>query len=271
MQELIEALRARKVILFAGAGLSMNLGLPSSSSLTEHLAEELGFDPEVFQLAGDYLSLTEYYLLQKGSLAPLKSWMDQSWHRPEIDIGQSAIYRAIVDLHFPIIYTTNYDCWLERAFEAACTPYTKIADVADIVHAKENVTQVVKLHGDLEGDTPIVLTESSYMERLSFESPLDIKLRADALGRSILFLGYSVSDINIRYLLYRLHRQWQNAPSEAGRPRSYIFLIKPNPVQETVLRARGIEPIVSEEDDAKKALERFLHRLLCEVSRESEQ
>lgn len=39
-------------------------------------------------------------------------------------------------------------------------------------------------------------------------SPLDIKLRADALGKSILFIGYSLTDINIRYLLYKLHIQW---------------------------------------------------------------
>jgi len=33
-------------------------------------------------------------------------------------------------------------------------------------------------------------------DRLYFSSPLDIKLRTDALGRSILFIGYSLSDVN---------------------------------------------------------------------------
>ena len=31
----------------------------------------------------------------------------------------------------------------------------------------------------------IVLDESSYFERLEFETPLDIKLRSDVLGKSV--------------------------------------------------------------------------------------
>jgi NAD-dependent SIR2 family protein deacetylase len=55
--ELIEAIRNREVILFAGAGVSMNLGLPSFAALIKHIAGEMGFDPEVFSLYGDNLAL----------------------------------------------------------------------------------------------------------------------------------------------------------------------------------------------------------------------
>ncbi|MES2459327.1 MAG: Sir2 family NAD-dependent protein deacetylase, partial [Armatimonadota bacterium] len=37
---LADAIRNRQAILFAGAGLSMNLGLPSFSALVEHIAKE---------------------------------------------------------------------------------------------------------------------------------------------------------------------------------------------------------------------------------------
>jgi NAD-dependent SIR2 family protein deacetylase len=95
MQELIRAVREKNAILFAGAGLSMNLGLPSFKQLIGKLADDLKFDPDLFYLSGDYLTLAEYYCLQKGSLGPLRSWMDTTWHDSRIDIRQSKIHKAI--------------------------------------------------------------------------------------------------------------------------------------------------------------------------------
>jgi len=82
----------------------------------------------------------------------------------------------------------------------------------------------LSLHGDFDDDSSLVLTESSYFERLSFESPLDIKLRYDSIGKSLLFIGYSLSDINIRYLLYKLQRLWAESDYSGVRPVSYIFV-----------------------------------------------
>lgn len=265
MHELAAAIRNKKAILFAGAGLSMNLGLPSYNSLIEKLAEELEFDPELFHMSGDYLSLAEYYYQVKGKLGPLRSWMDTTWHSGDVDISKSLIHRSIVELNLSAIYTTNYDRWIEKSFDYWKKPYSKIANVADIASAKEDQTQIIKFHGDFDDDDSIVLTESSYFERLNFESPLDIKLRSDVLGKTVLFLGYSLSDINIRYLLYRLQKQWENEGCHKIRPKSYIFLARPNIVQEEILRARGVIPIVAETDDPKASLEKFLIELLQEA------
>lgn len=264
MNGLVEAIRNNKAILFAGAGLSMNLGLPSFNSLIEKLAEELEFDPELFHMSGDYLMLAEYYYQVKGTLGPLRTWMDTTWHSGDIDISKSLIHKAIVELELSAIYTTNYDRWIEKSFEHWKRPYSKIANVSDIASAKEDQTQIIKFHGDFD-DESIVLTESSYFERMNFESPLDIKLRSDVLGKTVLFLGYSLSDINIRYLLYRLQKLWEKEGSNKARPKSYIFLARPNVVQEEIFRARGVVPIVAETDDPKASLQKFLAGILQEA------
>lgn len=265
--ELIDSIRNRKAILFAGAGLSMNLGLPSFNTLIEHLAGQLDFDKDLFRLSGDTLSLTEYYHLQKKGLGELTAWMDSSWHKDEIDISQSIIHKTLVELDFPIIYTTNYDKWLEKAYQYWGKDYEKIVNVADIAKAKPGVTKIIKFHGDFDDEKSIVLTESSYFERMSFESPLDIRLRSDVLGKSILFLGYSLSDMNVRYLLYKLQEQWKTANTPHDRPSSFIFLTKPNLIQEEIMTERKIKPIVSECDDPKEAVEGFLTGLLAEVKK----
>ncbi|MCI4670180.1 MAG: SIR2 family protein [Bacteroidia bacterium] len=265
LQELIEAIRKRNVILFVGGGVSMNLGLPSWDKLIDRLAKDLGFDNEVFRSYGDHLILAEYYKMNKG-IGPLRSWMDRKWHNTDkVNIRESRIHQLIVELDFSLIYTTNYDRWIEFAFDEYEKPYVKIADVTDIKRSREGVTQIVKFHGDFDNDSSIVLTESSYFDRLDFETPLDIKLRADVLGKSILFIGYSLSDINIRYLLYKLNKMWQSAKNNEAKPKSFILLMQPNPVQELVLEKRGIVTIISQNEDFGKGLEEFLETLYKET------
>nr|WP_251047698.1 SIR2 family protein [Planococcus sp. ISL-110] len=193
--------------------------------------------------------------------------MDRVWHNPSFNIANSAIYREIIKLDFPVIYTTNFDRWLEYAYDHYGKEYTKITNVADMTLTENNKTQIIKFHGDFDDDSSIVLTESSYFNRLDFETSLDIKLRSDSLEKSILFIGYSLSDINIRYMLYKLHHQWKASKYEHLRPKSYIFLTDPNPVREAILNERGIIPIVYQNDDPGKALTNFLTDLNNAVKR----
>jgi hypothetical protein len=188
--------------------------------------------------------------------------MDVEWHREAADkVQRSEIHRLIVGLNFPVIYTTNYDRYLELAHEAHGVPFTKIANLGELATAAPGVTQIVKFHGDFEDDGSIILTESSHFDRLPLESPLDLKLRSDLLNRAALFIGYSVSDVGIRYLLYRLHKLWSGSGFGQVRPRAYVYLGRPNPVQARVLGNWGIVPLFCDEEDIGQGLQRLLERL----------
>lgn len=260
-KELVNEIAQQRVILFAGAGLSALLDLPTWDQLTEHLAHELEFAPEIFRQSANNMVLAEYYKLTKGPIGPLRGWMDREWHKDVEKIRKSRAHELITKIKFPIIYTTNYDRWIELAFQNARLPFTKIINVGDIQKIKPTVTQIVKFHGDFDDDKSIVLTESEYFTRLSFEDALDIKLRGDTLDRGVLFLGYSLTDINIRYLFFKLDKIWKAYGGTQRRPRSYIFLASPNAVQEKVLRERGVTPIISDSDDRGEGLIEFLQEL----------
>lgn len=265
-EELARDIRDKRVVLFAGAGLSIPLGLPSWKELMSYMASDLGYDPDVLVRPGaDYLQLAEFYKLEKDSIGPLRSWMDRSWQVDDVVLSASLLHNQIVDLDFPLIYTTNYDRNIERIFELRSKPFMKIRSVLDVATAPLGQTQIIKFHGDFDDDTSLVLTESDYFERLQFESPLDVKFRADVLGRSILFVGYSLSDLNLRLLLYRLQKMWASTGFAAKRPQSYIVLLRPDPVQESVLTSRGIRPIVSEALDPNDALPEFFGKLLAAI------
>ncbi len=257
--ELIDAVKKKDLILFVGAGVSSCLGLPSWSQLIDKIGEDLGYDPALLSSYGDYLAVAEMYKLTKGSFGELRSWIDQTWHSG-VNIGKSAIHSAIVDLDFPLIYTTNYDHWIERAFSEKGKAYTKIVSIADFPGIRSGQTQIIKFHGDVTNDETLVIDETSYFERMSFEGPLDIKLRSDSIGRGILFIGYSLRDINIRYLLYKLSQLRKGVPITM-RPTSYLFSPRPNPVQERILDGWGLKMISSEVDHPRDALQKFMREI----------
>ncbi len=263
IDDLARAIRERRAILFVGAGVSMSVGLPSWEELVAHMCEELGVPPgEVETGTGaGYQMLAEYYRITRGSIGPLRSWMDRRWAVSPEQVAKSKLHDLIVALDFPIIYTTNYDRNLEVAYELRGRPHIKIANAKDLTSVADGPTQIVKFHGDFEDDRSLVLTESDYFSRLSFDSPLDVKLRADALGRTVLFIGYSMSDLNIRLLLHKIWYTWQASGFERDRPRSYVFMAHPNPIQEAILDSWGITILNERGKNPEEALVRFLAEL----------
>ncbi|HEX2553340.1 MAG TPA: SIR2 family protein [Microvirga sp.] len=263
IEDLVTAIRNRQAILFAGAGVSMTVGLPSWRTLIDHIAAELGLDPGTVSGADmNYLTLAEYYRIRMGSIGPLRSWMDRSWTIPDETLRTSKVHALIGRLDFPIVYTTNFDRNLETAFQLQGRDFVKIVSAKDIARVRDGVTQIVKFHGDFDDDQSIVIAETDYLDRLSFESPLDIKFRSDALGKTILFVGYSLSDLNIRFLLHRLWKTWQASGYERDRPRSYVFMMRPNAIEEAVLDQWGIRVITGDAHRTGTALEDFLSELV---------
>ncbi len=270
LEDLIGAIRKRQAILFAGAGVSMTVGLPSWQTLIEHIAQELDVDLSGFSESDvNYLTLAEFYRIKQGSIGPLRSWMDRNWTIQEDKLKASRVHELICRLDFPIVYTTNFDRNLETAFDMHGRDYVKIVNAKDIARVQEGLPQIVKYHGDFDDDKSIVLAETDYLDRLSFESPLDIKFRSDALGKTILFIGYSMTDLNIRFLMHRLWKTWGGSGYERDRPPSYVFMLRPNPVEEAVLAQWGLRVLTERECPPEEALETFLAKL-AEAVEESE-
>ncbi|WP_296279930.1 SIR2 family protein [uncultured Acinetobacter sp.] len=245
------AYKNRKLILFLGAGISGTLGLPNWSRLIGIMAEDLGYDPDVFKSYADNNSyiLAEYYYLKRNShFGRLRTKLDQEWHSNEIKekLRDSDFHRVLATKEFPLIYTTNYDEWIEKAFELYEKPYSKITNIVDISSHEIGNSQIVKFHGDFSDDDSIILNESSYFRRMTFQDPLDIKFRSDILSNTVLFMGYSLSDNNIRNILYILNQMW-NEKNRMNKPPCYILVKEHNEILDTVFRSWNVMPITAAE------------------------
>ncbi len=241
----------------------MPLGLPSWSSLIGIIANQLGYDPEVFKLNGDERQLAEYFVATKGGIGPLRSELDRRFNPADELIEKSRAHAALVDMGLPLIYTTNYDRIIERAFELKGVPCHTIANIDDIAASAPDATQVVKFHGSFDDDASLVLTESSFFERLEFESAIDIKLRADILGKTLLFIGYSLSDINIRYMLYKLHKLRLGVRREGKRyPTAYLTTFGTGEIQRLLLARWDVSIVELDPIDPVNSVGELLESLL---------
>lgn len=267
ISDLIGLLELKKLIPFVGAGFSEGCGCPCGASLAQQLS--LHFQTKNLASATeevDLLRLAEYLkIVDGGSIKEVLNQIQRIVGDDSVDISQSEPHLLLAQLGTPIIYTTNYDHLIERGFNHLHIPCQLVVTTEDIIKATGSAcTQIVKFHGSLEQEESVVLTESDYYERLEFVTPIDIKLRSDALGKSLLFMGYSFSDFNIRYLWFKLRKMMQGV--KAGTvPQSYILLFRPDEITSALLRNTGIIPIdlsAYEGTDKTEKLCSFLRLLL---------
>ena len=254
--------RDGRLIPFVGAGLSKPLGLPDWSMLIDFIAKQLDYEPDVFKVHGTDLQLAEYYVAIKHSIGPLRSEMDRRFNPSDDQIRESRAHSALVEMKLPLIYTTNYDRIIERAFDLKGSASHTIANLDDIACGPTDAsTQIVKLHGTFDDDSSLVLTETSYFDRLEFESPIDIKMRADILGKTLLFIGYSLSDINIRYMLYKLHKMRKQMRRELA-PSAFLTTFGSNEIQSTLLAQWNIKVVDLDPAHSTNSLAEFLESLI---------
>lgn len=250
--ELIALASERRVIPFVGAGFSVALGLPDWETMLRQVANDMedipDFDDILQFTHGDLLQTAEYlYLKSNKHIGPIRHFLERGLAAPA-DPTLSGPHVELVNLNAPQIYTTNYDDIIERTYKALGLPVSPVVLPRDVALSDNKKTQVVKYHGDLRHEETLVLTESSYYRRLDFESPMDLKFRSDLLGRSVLFMGYSFRDINIRVIWFKLLEMMKDVP-EADRTPSYIVRTQPNPVLEELYRAVGLKTIVLSDED----------------------
>lgn len=260
-----ELMRAGKLIPFLGSGMSARFNFPTWDGLIELIANDLNWDPRVFELSGNYLQLAEYYVITKGSVGPLRSKLDKLFVAPDDKILASKAHQKLVQLNFPLIYTTNFEDVIERAFQLFGPEYGKrykvISNIDDFQEATSDVVQIVKFHGTFADDDSLVLTETNYFDRLEFESALDIKLRADMLGKSLLFIGYSFSDLNLRFMLYKLNKLRRQHKLAAKLPTAIMTSFGSTPIERQLLSRWDV--LIAELDPVERdeSVDRFLEEL----------
>jgi hypothetical protein len=244
-----------RLLPFIGAGVSAAVEWtrddairrgPTWAELVEEATRRLGFEsPNLARARGTDLQILEYFRLKQHGFADLTNWLYTEMQPPDDALAASPIHTELARLtKCRFFYTTNYDDFLERAFELSSRQCRKIAieaHMGDVSHEPE--TQIVKFHGDLSHPEEMVLSEADYLKRLRLDSAMDFRLRGDMLGRAILFLGYSFNDWNVAYLFRTVNDVFGNLPESVSGRRAYIAISEPSDFETRLFDARNIEVI----------------------------
>jgi hypothetical protein len=198
-----EAVFSGNAAIFVGAGLSMGAGYPGWNELLEEPRTSLG----VLEDFDDLPLLAQYYVqATPGGQPALSNHILAALDA--VDPQPSEGFRLLRELDVDDIWTTNYDCLIEKSITDARVIVCE--DDLRLRHLPQR-RRITKMHGSLSVEKPTswladpVITRSDY-EQYELNHPrLWAMLKATYLTKSMLFLGFSFTDPNIDILL-RLSR-----------------------------------------------------------------
>lgn len=212
--QLLQHLRERRLLLFAGAGLSAQAGLPTWRSLVQDVVdatiaeamqgEESRRELESMIAAGKWLQIADHCKLKlgPGEYARLLGERLSDSGRPVPEA-----HRLAVRLPFAAWVTTNYDKLLERAYaeERGGLPKTLTSLDTEALGRLlfDGAPFVLKAHGDLDKPDSLVFTSRDYRDLIHGNAAFSAAFSAILLTHSVLFVGYSLADPDFNLLLDR--------------------------------------------------------------------
>jgi len=259
---LINDFKKNNVVLFVGAGASINSGLPSWERLLDSLGKRfLSLSDKRFEFyeSCDYLEKAQYLydLSEKVTvLNEVKDIFSSSISNIDLDIQN-----RITSLPIDTVITTNWDNLVENSFETRGISFNKIWKDDQISSTSFHGKNIIKLHGTLEDPDSIVFSEDDYNHSFN-KNPLLEKYLSAVLSRStILMIGYSYSDIN-----FKVVSGFVNKCLGSNSKRIYTLQLNPNDERVNYLEKRGLRCINFTSDSFKNAITDFFEKLQSSVS-----
>lgn len=261
VNEISELLASYKLVPFIGAGVSRrHLGL-AGAELAQALATEIG-EPLETPLA----NVSDLYAARRGSDAFI-AFLRERLLVDDLDEQKAPGHRLLLSLGPNLVYTTNQDNIFELTALKYGRPYRRVVTIDDLSAAIPGEPLLIKFHGDLEVPASLVFGDQSYRDRMAEpDHPLNIKLRADLLGKRLLFIGYSLRDENVAKLLEAVRKAFRGS-----LPPSYLLAFDDDPELSAAAEAFGIKLVVPrhlypEAVDGAAAFERCLVEI-CNATR----
>ena len=193
IRQLQAASKEGRLVIFVGAGVSANSGVPAWKDLIKGLKRDL---PSGLAKETDDLKVAQLYKDSRGHLEYMervKSILKEGITSP------NSIHTAILDLNPVHIITTNYDDLIEQEIKNQYKQYSVVKENSDISKISYP-NALVKMHGDFESDN-IVLTENDYFDYARNFALIRSFVLSLFASKTILFVGFSFNDINLKMIL----------------------------------------------------------------------
>lgn len=138
-----------------------------------------------------------------------------------------------------VIITTNYDELLEEVFGEDYTVH--IGQESLLTNVLDGVGEIYKIHGSVTDPNSIVVTKSDYENFFEKDSYLNAKLLTLFLEYPIIFLGYSISDRNVKSILTTIVKMLPQEKVDELRSRIWFVTMAENEEDRVISKRINLE------------------------------
>lgn len=257
-KEFVKALDDRRAALFIGSGMSRDAGMPTWSDLLRDVASELNLDVDK---EADLVALAQFHINEKRVRSRLNQLIVDEYGR---DVPVTANHHLIATLPIETVWTTNYDTLIERGFHEAgkrCDVRITKGNFSAPPRGKD--VTIYKMHGDVSMPEDATLTKDDYEIYSTKHEIFSSALRGDLVTKTFLFLGFSLTDPNIDYILSRIRllmgqdaqqhycvMRWPDKPKRGGKAKAqYDYDMVRLQLRISDLKRYGIEALMIDRYD----------------------
>jgi len=202
-----QAIFDEKLVIFVGAGVSKQSGIPLWGDVVKTIHDKL---EKTFIDEKEYLKIPQLYFNSRG-----KKEYNELVRRilKHDDRKPNEIHDLIVRLNPCNVITTNYDDLLERAFRSNGEFLEVVERDSDIPYVR-NSRMIIKMHGGFIHDN-FVLKEDDYLNYSTNFPLIETYIKALIAKNVVLFIGYSYNDPDVKQIInwtkHILGRDFQRA------------------------------------------------------------
>lgn len=192
IDDLSYALQKEKLVIFVGAGVSKNSGLPSWGQIVQAFAKEIDYPMEGRLATEEYIRIPQYYYCMDESEGHSAYYSLLSSMIPT-DCQPNLLDYLIVTLRPKHIVTTNFDTLLDQI----ARDYQIVREDRDLLTGI-SAHYLLKLHGDIRQPEKMVFKEDDYLQYSETHRLMETFLKYLLIGHVFLFVGYSLNDYNLK-------------------------------------------------------------------------
>lgn len=194
--ELIKSMEENKLVVFAGAGVSMGnpTKLPSFDDLAEEIAGNSGIERDKNDPCDIFLGKIKSNNINVNKIAAEKLSESKLQHNKLHEY----IIRLFGENQVVRIVTTNYDQMLEQA--SKCIGRKVKVFNSPALSLGNDIDGIVHIHGNVDDPEHMVLTDSDFGNAYMVEGYASRFLSEIFKNYTVLFVGYSYNDVIVRYL-----------------------------------------------------------------------
>lgn len=208
LKQIKQAIETDSLIIFVGAGVSKNSGLPLWNDVIQSFKEELDLQKNDDDNA---LKVPQYYYDTFGQNRYFQKL--EEIFKPFNNSEPNEIHDYIAQIKPKHIITTNYDDLLEKRFSVSDMQYDVITEDSDIPYSRSD-HYLIKMHGELSRKN-IVLKESDYLEYEDNFYMVSGLIKSLIMNNTILFLGYSLNDSTFNSIFRLIQKSFGNNAKRA--------------------------------------------------------